>query len=145
MQNPAVTQMAASLLSSPDIMRRMEESIPGMREMMNSNPGTREALSNPDTLQNMLNPENLQAIRQLQQSLQTLQRGGLGPLFGGDMASLLGGMGGQQPVADPETAYANQLQQLQEMGFFDRDANLRALQATGGNVSAAVERLLSQL
>jgi ubiquilin len=32
---------------------------------------------------------------------------------------------------------------LQDMGFFDRDANIRALQATGGNVNAAVERLLS--
>ena len=45
--------------------------------------------------------------------------------------------------ANPESAYAAQLQQLQEMGFFDRDANLRALIATGGNVHAAVERLLA--
>jgi ubiquilin len=29
------------------------------------------------------------------------------------------------------------------MGFFDREANIRHLQATGGNVNAAVERLLS--
>ena len=33
---------------------------------------------------------------------------------------------------------------LQDMGFFDRDANIRALHATGGNVNAAVDRLLSQ-
>ena len=33
---------------------------------------------------------------------------------------------------------------LQEgMGFWDRDANVRALQATAGNVNAAVDRLLS--
>lgn len=32
---------------------------------------------------------------------------------------------------------------LQDMGFFDREANIRALQATGGNVNAAVDRLLS--
>lgn len=31
----------------------------------------------------------------------------------------------------------------QDMGFYDRDTNIRALQATGGNVNAAVERLLS--
>jgi len=30
------------------------------------------------------------------------------------------------------------------MGFFDTDANLRALVATGGNVNAAVERLFAQ-
>lgn len=30
----------------------------------------------------------------------------------------------------------------QGMGFYDRQANIVALQATGGNVSAAVDRLL---
>jgi ubiquilin len=28
------------------------------------------------------------------------------------------------------------------MGFYDEQANIQALQATGGNVNAAVERLL---
>ncbi len=31
---------------------------------------------------------------------------------------------------------------LQGMGFYDRQANIMALQATGGNVNAAVDRLL---
>ena len=47
------------------------------------------------------------------------------------------------PPANPDQLYAHQLQTLTEMGFFDTDANLRALVATGGNVQAAVERLLS--
>jgi ubiquilin len=103
--------------------------------------------------------------------------GGLGGGLGG-----LAGLGLPAPVADPESAFATQLQQLQvgrdggwccvdaspieqqaelsasppftnsppppraapqDMGFFDRDANIRALQATGGNVNAAVDRLLS--
>lgn len=42
----------------------------------------------------------------------------------------------------PEQLYAAQLSQLQEMGFFDIQENLRALSAVGGNVNAAVERLL---
>jgi ubiquilin len=49
------------------------------------------------------------------------------------------------PAADsrpPEEAYASQLQQLKDMGFFDEAQNIRALQATFGNVSAAIERLL---
>ena len=66
------------------------------------------------------------------------------------LAGMAGGggrgmFGGPQPVSDPETTYAGQLQQLQDMGFYDRESNIRALQSTGGNVSAAVERLLSQL
>ncbi|XP_035842829.1 ubiquitin domain-containing protein DSK2b-like isoform X2 [Helianthus annuus] len=42
----------------------------------------------------------------------------------------------------PEQLYATQLSQLQEMGFFDTQENIRALRATAGNVHAAVERLL---
>ena len=47
------------------------------------------------------------------------------------------------PPANPGQLYAAQLQTLTDMGFFDSDANLRALVSTGGNVQAAVERLLS--
>lgn len=43
---------------------------------------------------------------------------------------------------DPAVRFASQLQQLQDMGFSDQTANLAALQATGGSVNAAVERLL---
>jgi ubiquilin len=47
--------------------------------------------------------------------------------------------------ADPATTYASQQQQLQDMGFGDTAANLRALVQTQGNVNAAVERLLSSM
>ena len=46
---------------------------------------------------------------------------------------------------DPATTYASQQQQLQDMGFTDVAANLRALVQTQGNVNAAVERLLSSM
>ena len=39
--------------------------------------------------------------------------------------------------------YASQLNQLVEMGFADTEKNLRALLATGGNVQAAIDWLLS--
>jgi hypothetical protein len=48
-------------------------------------------------------------------------------------------------VVPPEELYATQLSQLQEMGFFDTQENIRALRATAGNVHAAVERLLGNL
>jgi len=150
MQNPAFQQMAQSALSSPGMMDRMAESIPGMRNAMDSNPAMRQMMSNPETMRNMMNPENIQALMQLQQALRTLEQGGLGQMFslpeGQNLGSLFGGAAGRiPPVADPETTYANQLQQLQEMGFIDSEANVTALQATGGNVNAAVERLLSQM
>lgn len=44
----------------------------------------------------------------------------------------------------PETRFRAQLEQLEEMGFSERQANVRALLATGGDVQAAIEYLLSQ-
>ncbi|KAK6150299.1 hypothetical protein DH2020_015231 [Rehmannia glutinosa] len=62
-------------------------------------------------------------------------------LFGG-----LGTAGGittpNRSQVPPEELYAPQLSQLQEMGFPDAQENIRALNATAGNVHAAVERLL---
>lgn len=46
------------------------------------------------------------------------------------------------PTVDPATRYAAELQQLRDMGFSDDAASLQALIRTGGNVNAAVERLL---
>ena len=45
----------------------------------------------------------------------------------------------------PEVRFQSQLQQLTEMGFYDADANIRALLATGGNVNLAIERLLQNM
>lgn len=64
----------------------------------------------------------------------------------GGLLGALSGLGeapsSAAPPADPEAEYASQLQQLREMGFYDQEANIRALVATRGNVHAAVERLL---
>ena len=42
----------------------------------------------------------------------------------------------------PQEVFSNQLASLKEMGFYDEQENIRALQRTGGNVNAAVELLL---
>lgn len=69
----------------------------------------------------------------------------------------MGGAGGTNPwpsttrapaptptpaVANPEETYAAQLTQMNDMGFTDRAACVRALVASQGNVNAAVERML---
>lgn len=43
----------------------------------------------------------------------------------------------------PEVRFQQQLDQLNAMGFINREANLQALIATGGDVNAAIERLLA--
>lgn len=64
------------------------------------------------------------------------------------MAEMFGlGSLGQPPApADdrpPEERYADQLRQLNDMGFFDFERNITALRRSGGSVQGAVEYLLS--
>lgn len=83
----------------------------------------------------------------LQQLLGGMGGGGFGG-FGG-----MGGPGGPgsppaqaaapQDSRPPEERYASQLEQLGEMGFINPQANIRALQACGGNVQAAIEFILN--
>ncbi|KAG2214003.1 hypothetical protein INT47_001274 [Mucor saturninus] len=47
------------------------------------------------------------------------------------------------PSEPPEVRFRDQLAQLEEMGFSEKPANVRALLATGGNVQAAIEYLLT--
>ncbi|KAG0359344.1 hypothetical protein BG005_000954 [Podila minutissima] len=49
----------------------------------------------------------------------------------------------QQSTQQPEQRFQVQLQQLNEMGFWDATKNVRALVATGGNVNGAIELLFS--
>ncbi|XP_040854787.1 ubiquilin-4 isoform X2 [Ochotona curzoniae] len=61
------------------------------------------------------------------------------------MIQILAGSGNSQ-VQTPEVRFQQQLEQLNSMGFINREANLQALIATGGDINAAIERLLgSQL
>lgn len=163
---------------------------PQLNSMLQSNPQLQSLFSDPETLRRMSDPANLQAMMQMQQSMQQLQRSGLIPPVAGfgapqmpfgmglfppesaasaptstapsqpvsttigglDFSSLLSSTGNPASTSfsnvpsatsrSPEVRFESQLQQLEGMGFTDREANLRALIASNGNVNAAVERLL---
>ncbi|KAM9590682.1 ubiquilin-1-like isoform 4-T8 [Morphnus guianensis] len=57
------------------------------------------------------------------------------------MLQALAGANAQQ-LQNPEVRFQQQLEQLSAMGFLNHEANLQALIATGGDISAAIERLL---
>ncbi|RWA14436.1 hypothetical protein EKO27_g642 [Xylaria grammica] len=64
------------------------------------------------------------------------------------MMQLLGmGAPGSSPAPPdnrpPEERYAEQLRQLNDMGFYDFDRNVEALRRSGGSVQGAIEHLLS--
>ncbi|XP_051497677.1 ubiquilin-1-like isoform X1 [Apus apus] len=58
------------------------------------------------------------------------------------MLQALAGANAQQ-LQNPEVRFQQQLEQLNAMGFLNHEANLQALIATGGDISAAIERLLA--
>jgi ubiquilin len=76
--------------------------------------------------------------------------GGMGGMGGGGanpFASMMGGGGGGAGTGasalPPEERFRVQLEKLRDMGFPDQQANVAALQATSGNLDAAIDRLLS--
>jgi len=164
MQNPAISQMMQSMLSNPQTLSQIlgaanTEQRGGMPDM-NS---LRDVMQNPEFLRLFSSPETLQQLMSFQQALLSQQGqqqstresgqtgGGTGPFknMGLEMlSSMFGGLGAGSLSAPnrsnepPEQLYATQLTQLQEMGFYDTQENIRALVATSGNVHAAVERLL---
>lgn len=163
MQNPAISQMMQSILSNPQAMNQILGVNPDQRGLPDLNSHLREMMQNPEFLRMLSSPETMQQLLSFQQTLLSqLGRspstqesgqtgGGTGTMnnVGLDMLmNMFGGLGtGSLAVPNrsnepPEQLYATQLSQLQEMGFFDTQENIRALIATQGNVHAAVERLL---
>ncbi|PKY06687.1 hypothetical protein P168DRAFT_288606 [Aspergillus campestris IBT 28561] len=90
-----------------------------------------------------VNPFNPQTNPFLRDPARGGGRRGANPL-----AALLGGGGGGFGAAPPdnrppEERYAEQLRQLNDMGFFEFERNIEALRRAGGSVQGAVEYLLS--
>ena len=73
---------------------------------------------------------------------------GMNPEMMQQMLQMMGGGGAPSAPADnrpPEERYAEQLRQLNDMGFFDFDRNVAALRRSGGSVQGAVEHLLNSI
>eukprot|EP00127_Corallochytrium_limacisporum_P003828 Clim_evm42s153 gene=Clim_evmTU42s153 len=166
LEDPMFRQSLEQITSNPEMMRGMSDMM-RQNPYLASNPQLQEMMSDPERLQRMLNPENMRAMMQMQQAMAQLQSSGLFPGFGAGgegagaggmspemMMNMMGGMGGlgglggagatanQNDDRPPEERYASQLRQLEEMGFTNQHDNIRALNVTNGNVSAAIERLL---
>lgn len=169
LENPMVNQMMQQVMSDPNAFQSMMNNNPMLRQMRETNPAAASMMSNPETMRAMLDPNNLRAIMQMQNAMQQLGQnmpgfGAMMPPMGGapfggapaapgdgglDFSSLLNQMqstsissGPPAPRATPEERFRIQLTSLNDMGFTDRDANIRALTESHGNVNRAVEVLL---
>lgn len=158
------------LLGDPTQMRQMLDMLSANPQLMQAalqlNPAYRNAP--PHVQQMMQQPEFLRLAMELslaQQQGRTNPSPGAEGRFssmdnsGTEYAATLGALLGQPLMGSPNTTsvdsststgsneppevrYQDQLRQLNEMGFYDADANIRALLATGGNVNVAIEHLL---
>ncbi|SBT77015.1 ubiquitin domain-containing protein DSK2, putative [Plasmodium ovale] len=132
---------------------RMEDILSNLNNLAGNTAttGTNNNTDNNSNRGNNMNPgNNISSLLQSPELLQTFQQimnanRNLGNFNFPNMNSNIDL--GTTNVTDnrpPEEKYASQLVSLQEMGFIDNDANIQALQETGGDVNSAVTRLLEK-
>ena len=123
--------MTRNIMQNPEAMQQMQQLVGAM----GGNPTATPDPNNPNAnsaAQSGFNP--FAALQGL---------GGMGA-FGG-----AGGLGSTasppapQDDRPPEDRYAEQLRQLNDMGFYEFERNIEALRRTGGSVQGAVEYLLT--
>ncbi|XP_007547738.1 ubiquilin-4 isoform X1 [Poecilia latipinna] len=140
MQNPE----ALSVMTNPRAMQALMQIQQGLQTLQTEAPGLMPSLmtggipgvptggavpaENPASSPSSAatNPAQQQLMQQM---LQMFAGGG-------------GSGGGNGTSQTPEVRFQTQLDQLNAMGFINREANLQALIATGGDINAAIERLL---
>jgi ubiquilin len=83
-------------------------------------------------------------MEQLNQMMQHMYAGGGNQHLGSPFEGLFQPQQQQQPPDNrpPEERYAEQLRQLNDMGFYDFDQNVAALRRSGGSVQGALQHLL---
>lgn len=127
--NP-IADMARNMMQNPQMMQQMMGAMGGM----GANP-----TANPDPS----NPNANSAANAGFNPFTALQ--GLGGMGGFGGAGAFGTPPPPAPQDDrpPEDRYAEQLRQLNDMGFYEFERNVEALRRTGGSVQGAVEYLLT--
>ncbi|CAN0321805.1 unnamed protein product [Lampetra planeri] len=154
---------------NPQLREHMRTQLPVFLQQM-QNPDVMSAIANPRAMMALMQIQ--QGLQVLANEVPGLMPGGtLGGGVTGGVGTAAAGLGlGQAPtpaqqefmqqmlqalagmssssqplggaIVSPEVRFRSQLDQLQAMGFVNRDANLQALIATGGDINAAIERLL---
>uniref|UniRef100_A0A673N1T7 Ubiquilin-4 n=1 Tax=Sinocyclocheilus rhinocerous TaxID=307959 RepID=A0A673N1T7_9TELE len=106
---------------------------PGMQSLM------QQISENPQLMQNMLSAPYMRTMMQSLAQNPDIASQVARPSFP-KMLQMFAGGNASTPT--PEVRFQQQLEQLSAMGFINREANLQALIATGGDINAAIERLL---
>lgn len=152
-QNPALLQQTMDwVAANPAIFQQLVANDPRLAQMT---PEMRQLFTNPDVMRAILSMHQSQSQRQggdgagSPSEFGDAQTGYPDPAFLAALAAqqgatnpLIAGGASGQPAGPPEERFKDQIQQLNDMGFWDKDENIRVLLLTAGNVNAAVEILL---
>lgn len=129
-QQPAtnpIAQLTQQMMQNPQMMQQMMSSMGAA--------GSSVPAPTADT-----NSNNAHGNSPAYNPLAALQAMGMG---GGAMGGFGGGSPAPQDDRPPEDRYAEQLGQLNDMGFHEFERNVQALRRSGGSVQGAIESLLS--
>ena len=146
LQNPEMR----NLLTNPDALQAMMQIQQGMQRLQTVVPNSDllSGLGFPSPM--AANPPSTNTTTSASgQSQQQQQRPAAPSMFNSQptsdyFAQMLNMMTNNTINQPPEQRFAGQLEQLANMGFINREANIQALTATMGDVNAAIDRLLNQ-
>lgn len=141
LENPAIqNMMQQAVQQNPEMFRQaMLAQNPMMEQMFRDNPAMLDQM-----MQQMMNPQSLRAMFQMQDQLQGLDLGQTGNPAGPlNFSNLFGGVAPAAQQQPPAERYATQLRSLYDMGFDDEQRNLQALEQVQGNLNRAVDHLLA--
>lgn len=166
MNSPIFQQSINELANNPQLVRNILHSNPMFAQLSANNPMLDQMLNNPEMMRMMLNPQMIQSVLSSNNAANSTanpnpfsslngfpnnsQLNGL--LNDPNIASMFSGMmneanrgGVNNNTHTPASQmYAMQLNQLRDMGFIDTDASLSALQESGGDINAAINKLLER-
>jgi ubiquilin len=149
---PSTEELAAAnqLMTNPEMMNQVFGLMSSHPELVQSIMSTNPRFQSlPPQMQQMVASPEFMRMAMMMNSAMAAGGAGSDPnaagfggfsSFGSPAAATTAAPTSNEP---PEVRFQAQLAQLKEMGFYDPQENIQALLATGGNVNAAIERLLS--
>ena len=169
MKIPEIQGQMESMMDDPNVIEAMMQN-PQMKALCEINPGIKDLMTNKEFIKNMLKPENLEAMKNLQEgnfnpnsvpnlfnfpnnnNINNINNNFGFNLFNPMMNPLM--MGQPNFFSQRNTnmtkeqlkeKYKKEIQAIQDMGFDNEEKIINALQKTNGNINASIERLINNL
>jgi len=169
MKIPEIQGQMESMMDDPNVIEAMMQN-PQMKALCEINPGIKDLMTNKEFIKNMLKPENLEAMKNLQEgnfnpnsvpnlfnfpnnnNINNINNNFGFNLFNPMMNPLM--MGQPNFFSQRNTnmtkeqlkeKYKKEIQAIKDMGFDNEEKIINALQKTNGNINASIERLINNL